>query len=131
MTFAPFSEESMKKLDRIAGTNKDLNISYQYPKVLREVADERTRQHAKFGEQNWPDGSGQWSTWAAWAEYAKWLCDQKKNLGTLTFLDILWEEVCEAFAEADSAKLRAELIQVAALAVQWIEAIDRRKRNDI
>jgi len=31
-----------------------------------------------------------------------------------------------AIAERDPAKLRAELIQVAAVAVQWIQAIDRR-----
>ncbi|TIH26025.1 NUDIX hydrolase, partial [Subtercola vilae] len=40
--------------------------------------------------------------------------------------DILLEEVFEAFAESDTSKLRTELIQVAAVAQQWVEAIDRR-----
>lgn len=39
---------------------------------------------------------------------------------------ILDAEVCEAFDESDSKKLRANLVQVAAVAVNWIEAIDRR-----
>jgi hypothetical protein len=34
--------------------------------------------------------------------------------------------VAEALAEDDPTLLRAELIQVAAVAVAWVEAIDRR-----
>lgn len=37
---------------------------------------------------------------------------------------ILQEEVIEAFAAEDTAQLRAELVQVAAVAQAWIEAID-------
>jgi hypothetical protein len=40
---------------------------------------------------------------------------------------VLDEEVWEAFAESDPAKLRAELVQVAAVAFRWIEALDARK----
>lgn len=36
------------------------------------------------------------------------------------------EEVLEAFAEADPDRLRAELVQVAAVATKWIQALDRR-----
>jgi len=39
---------------------------------------------------------------------------------------ILLEEVWEALAETDPVKLRAELIQVAAVAVAWVEDIDSR-----
>lgn len=46
--------------------------------------------------------------------------------GGLTWRHILAEEMFEALAESDPAKLRAELVQVAAVAVQWVEAIDRR-----
>ena len=38
----------------------------------------------------------------------------------------MFEEVAEAFAEADVRRLRAELVQCAAVAVKWVEAIDRR-----
>lgn len=78
--------------------------------VLDHVAAERERQDEKWGEQNHLD----W-VWNA----------------------ILMEEVGEAAEEVlttafgAAAKghgdLRSELVQVAAVAVAWIEAIDRRK----
>jgi hypothetical protein len=37
------------------------------------------------------------------------------------------EEVAEVFQETDPVKLREELVQVAALAVSWIEKIDARQ----
>ncbi len=49
--------------------------------------------------------------------------------GYLTWAHILTEEFYEAMAEEDQARLRAELIQVAAVAVAWIEQIDRRRVN--
>jgi hypothetical protein len=52
--------------------------------------------------------------------------DQMAGEGVCTWRDILLEEVAEAFAEDDPGRLRAELIQVAAVATQWVEAIDRR-----
>ena len=45
--------------------------------------------------------------------------------GEGTWADILREEYFEALAETDPARLRVELIQVAAVAVAWVEAIDR------
>ncbi|HYF53037.1 MAG TPA: hypothetical protein VEA41_02135 [Salinarimonas sp.] len=47
----------------------------------------------------------------------------------MTYSQILAEEVAEALAESDPMLLRAELVQVAAVAVQWVEAIDRRLRR--
>ncbi|WPM94355.1 hypothetical protein VG1_CDS0031 [Arthrobacter phage Cupello] len=48
---------------------------------------------------------------------------------SITGPNILLEEVFEATAEEDPATLRKELVQVAAVTAQWIEAIDRRARN--
>jgi len=42
---------------------------------------------------------------------------------------ILTEEFAEAMAETDRAKLRAELVQVAAAAVAWIEDLDSRSAD--
>lgn len=115
--------------------------------VLSEVGDERTRQDAKWGEQNHPDGTGpdtqpldaMWwgfpdpsgpfeeNTAKALAEAATATTDRHATHGVVTFADILLEEVFEALAESDLAKLRIELIQVAAVATQWAEAIDRRE----
>ena len=45
--------------------------------------------------------------------------------GTVTWWHILREEVFEAAAESDPQALRAELVQVAAVAMKMIDAIDR------
>ena len=114
--------------------------------VLSEVRAERTRQDAKWGEQNHPDGTGPGSSplgrirkvhaggkgpsklfAEGLAAMAKQATDEAAEAGTLTFADILIEEVFEALAESDPTKLRAELIQIAAVAAQWVEAIDRRE----
>ena len=93
-------------------------------KVLVEVFEERERQDAKWGEQNHPDGTG--DGYAAMAGAYHTICDWKHKIGAGAYLDILLEEVFEAAAESDPAKLRTELVQVAAVAVAWVECIDRR-----
>lgn len=93
--------------------------------VLAELRAERERQHAKWGEQNLPDGTATEGDREI-AECAQMMCQQAAADGTITFRHIAEEEVCEAFAESDPVKLRAELVQCAAVFVQWIEAIDRR-----
>lgn len=90
-----------------------------------EVLGERERQDARWGEQNHPDGTGDLVE-VADAVFTRQLCDDAFRDGEGTWLHILAEEVAEAFAESDPAKLRVELIQVAAVAVAWVEAIDRR-----
>lgn len=107
--------------------------------VLAEIEAERAHQHAKWGEQNHPDGTGRRVRWAAFlpsmrsaaaiAQAAKAMTDHQAAAQTLTYRDIALEEVAEAFAESDPATLRTELIQSAAVFVQWIEAIDRRSRD--
>lgn len=70
--------------------------------VLEEVMEERKRQDELWGEQNHDDG---------------------------IWLAILVEEVGEVANDINerSKKLREELIQVAAVAVSWVESIDRRE----
>jgi type IV pilus biogenesis protein CpaD/CtpE len=97
----------------------------------RAVRDERDRQDAKWGEQNHPDGTGRDGNRKAMADMARELCQRLAALGVVTWYHILLEEVYEALAEDDPAKLRAELIQVAAVAQQWVEAIDRRARAEL
>jgi hypothetical protein len=92
--------------------------------VFVEVGRERQRQELKFPEQHLPDGTKRF--YIALADNAKMMTDRNAANGTLTWSNVLTEEVMEAFAEHDEAKLRAELIQVAAVAIRWIEDIDRR-----
>lgn len=94
--------------------------------ALTEIAIERARQDAKWGEQNHPDGTGGWWHEQTSAMLAREACQKAAADGTLTWAHVLREEVYEALAEHDPAKLRAELVQVAAVAVAWIEAIDQR-----
>ena len=93
--------------------------------ISREVLSERDRQDARFGEQNHPDGTGSASDGKR-ADAARALCDSSTKHGSLTWKEVLDEEVREAFAESDPPRLREELIQVAAVAAAWAEAIDRR-----
>lgn len=99
--------------------------------VLNEVAQERTKQNAKWGEQNHPnlheESSRVLFVFASLANHYRTLNDLAAKDGTLEWTGILLEEVYEAISESDDNALRAELIQVAAVAVAWIEALDRRR----
>ena len=108
--------------------------------VLGQIRDERARQKTKWGEQNHADGTGRGTqplmgicsdTTGATvlADLATFSTETATELGLVTWRNILLEEVFEALAESDPAKLRTELIQVAAVAAQWAEAIDRRTNS--
>ncbi len=99
-------------------------------RALMDIVEERGNQNAKWGEQDHPDGTGAGSPlerhWRALADAARTICQDAAANGTLTWLHILREEVYEAFAEDDPAKLRHELVQAAAVITAWVGAIDRR-----
>lgn len=104
--------------------------------VLAEVEAERERQDQKWGEQNHPDGTGgrdpirdDGTSRIAIAAWAKNRTDSMLA-AECTYEAILTEEWAEALAETDQAKLRSELIQVAAVAVAWVEKIDRDQAKD-
>lgn len=97
-------------------------------RVLMDVETERLRQHEKWGEQNHPDGTG-WPLSEDSARRARAECDQAAKAGKLTYRHIADEEIAEAYAESDPLKLRAELIQTAAVFVAWAETIDRRLKE--
>lgn len=92
--------------------------------ALYAIELERERQDRKWGEQNHPDGTG--VQYEAMAAMSRDDCDRAHRDGEGTWVDILQEEFYEALCETDPLKLRAELIQVVAVGVAWIEAIDRR-----
>ena len=96
---------------------------------IREVAHERVAQDRKWGEQNHPDGTGGAAAKAV-CEIVRAECDDAHRSGRGTWRHILDEEMAEAYAESDPAALRAELVQVAAVAVAWVEAIDRRQNGN-
>lgn len=101
--------------------------------VLGQVYTERCRQELKWGQQNHPNGTGRNHVYlpvnilsdVELAEFMRAKC-KANTPETDNYRDILEEEVYEAFAESDDMTLRKELVQVAAVAVAWIECIDRR-----
>lgn len=92
-----------------------------------EIRAERQRQVDKHGDQSsLPDGTGlRGDRWTA--NHTRLKCDVAAREGNVTWRHILDEEVAEAYAESDPVKLRAELVQVEAVARAWREAIDRRE----
>jgi hypothetical protein len=98
--------------------------------VLGEIVAERHRQDEKWGplsekDFNLPDGTDGPGD-VAYADIKKQECQLAAAKGTLTWRHILDEEAAEANAESNVYALRKELIQVAAVCVKWLEAIDRR-----
>lgn len=113
-------------------------------KVATDVVEERARQDARFGDQSmYPDlcpvltkrvGGASPERHAddlgcLAADGAKEVCRSAFKNGRPHFGAILNEEFCEAIEQAalgNQKNLREELVQVAAVAILWIEAIDRR-----
>ena len=94
------------------------------------IAEEMRRQLDKWGIQNPPSYTSHSTAQflARQSDQLRETCENKHNIGRLSWTDILLEEVGEAMQEAvngDIAKLRAELIQVAAVCGSWIASIDR------
>ena len=101
------------------------NPSVITDRVLQEVLAERIRQDERWGVQSHPDGTGM-NYQRHLAEEERAACEAAFRSGRGTWRHVMAEEIAEANAEKDPAKLRAELLQVAAVAVAWVEAIDRR-----
>ncbi len=94
--------------------------------ALALVRAERARQDAKWGGgRDSPDGTGT-PTQVDRARQARDACDLAAREHRKTWRHILVEEVSEALAEKSETRLRAELVQVAAVATAWVEAIDAR-----
>lgn len=95
--------------------------------ILAEVAAEHDRACALYPDcVSLPDGTGLAGATKHALAIARHACERGYREGTLTHAHILEEEFWEAMCETDPAKLRAELVQVAAMAVKWIRDLDRR-----
>jgi hypothetical protein len=80
----------------------------------------------KFGRQyDVPDGTGD-AEETFYRDQARLDCQEAFGRGDGTWRHILTEEFYEATAEDDPTALRAELLQVAAVALRWADAINHR-----
>ena len=93
--------------------------------ALPAIRAERERQDAKWGEQNHRDGTGY--DFERQRESLRKACQDAAAEGVVTWADIFLEEVYEALSETNPERLHAELIEAAAVAAQWADAIKRRQ----
>jgi hypothetical protein len=91
------------------------------------MVERRAQEHAWPGEELL-DGTGDDNARELAAIVKRWV-DGLNGTPNNTFAHVLVEEVMEALAEKDLDALRKEVVQVGAVAVKWIEDIDRRMRR--
>lgn len=107
--------------------------------IIQEIVKERKRQTKKFGEQNWPvidqEVASQEPEMVCYfyglspEQEMKNQVDEMTKDGSLTYMDILQEELSEAVScGTNTENLRTELIQCAAVIVAAIESLDRNGR---
>lgn len=95
--------------------------------ITTEVVVEADRAVQKHGPQlSLPDFSSNGHQIIS-ADRARTTTDVAHERGTLSWGDVLLEEVCEAFEETEDVDaLRTELIQCAAVILRWVISIDVR-----
>lgn len=97
-----------------------------HPDVETRDIDVVTHSYAASKADIWREVNAERSTPSISSRCALY-CGNASEAHTHTAWDgILLEEVWEALAEADPAKLRTELLQVAAVCAAWISDIDSR-----
>ncbi len=114
---------------------------YDTAAVLLEIMYERERQVAKYGHNDdLANGTGKEARWARPVSEAnartlersfraQYELDEERN-GKPTWVNLVREELAEAFQEDDPELLAGELVQVAALCVSWMETLSRTKLAD-
>jgi len=96
--------------------------------VLDEVLQEHNLLHEPYKYMNkhdYPDGTSEF--YLPEFDRADKNVVQQHEQGTLTWRDLLMREAIGATCETDPEGLRGELLDLASLVVEWIEAIDRRE----
>lgn len=98
-------------------------------RINNDVLHERRKQERVYEEQrNIEDGTGGADARCR-AHAALFRYDRAESVGALTWGLVLDAHCSTVLAEADTAKLREELVSMAAVTMRWIEAIDRRNEK--
>lgn len=95
-----------------------------FDSIVADVRAERARQDLKFGKQMHPNGTS--AKFKPMADAARNATRAAEANGQQNWTNILREEFWEALSETDRDRLRAELIQVIAVGVAWVECIDEQ-----
>lgn len=122
----------------------DLEAACQYAReaktAVEDILGERIRNRIRWGAQNHPSVSPLAINGGDVAcnlhglpteRQAKDRCERMMAARRVTWTDILLEEFAEAVSAPNDIERRAELVQVAAVVVAWIECIDRRLANAV
>ncbi len=91
------------------------------------VAVERAKNALKWGEQNWPDGTGPSVIRLRKRDAIQAQVNAGMKSGAVSYYQILKEEFREVACEDDESQLIDELVDVASVAMDWIETIQRRQ----
>lgn len=100
---------------------------------LEETESELKRQDERWGQQDHPDvslnhhGEPFLTPVSILLDQVREMDKEARETGTLGWDLILLEEALESLDEPDDEKRIEELIQVAAVALQWVKAIRRRQ----
>lgn len=92
--------------------------------LLAEVAQQRTWQAHQYGSPDYPDGTGMHYQHQASDAYRR--VTQLLLEGKLTWADVLKQIHAEVLQQDEPAKLREQLIWLAAFVVGWADEIDKR-----
>ena len=93
--------------------------------IFEQIAAERKRQDEKWGEQNYVLTNVAVNKHKHTADVWRHI-NEKEESYWKDWYTVLQEKVERVFAETDPVKSREEMIQVAAVAVQIIEYLDRQ-----
>lgn len=93
--------------------------------LVDEAWSERERQLSRWGVQERASGTSS-ARWGQDLKQARRTYADALEVGRVTWVHILNEEVLEAFEATDPDELRKELVQVIAVAAGWILDLDRR-----
>lgn len=96
-----------------------------------DIKFELVRQHSLWGTQDHPSvpKAGEPTFFMPAEATAKLQCEFARRHGRMTWAHILVEEVAEAANAPTPDLMIEELVQVAAVAVSWIDSIKRNERG--
>lgn len=97
--------------------------------IFDEIKQERDSQDKKWGEQNHPSKLVYPDNKLPTEKQIKDHNFYCVNQNTLSWGGIALEELIEANEAPNEELMRAELVQLAAVAVAWIECLDRKKHK--
>lgn len=124
-------------LNRVDALERELDILLRARGLWGDVLRERRRQFLRWGLQDHPSvpepaGPHRRPPWVTLGvpseQVARHDYEIAEAMGRLTYGHIATEEFAEVIGAEDDEHRRVELIQLVAVALQWVDAIDRRRR---